>query len=155
MKFSLIDRIERLEEGRYICGVKSVSLSEEYLADHFPTFPVLPGVLMLQAMVEASSWLVRVTQNFANSIVVLKEAKNVSFGSFVMPAERIEVVSEAIKIEDKESSFKANCLLSGQSIVKARLILEHYNLADRYPTWADQDRLIVERLRRNLRLIWR
>ena len=48
MKFNLIDRIEQISDER-IVAVKYVSLAEEYLADHFPTFPVLPGVMMLEA----------------------------------------------------------------------------------------------------------
>ncbi|MHC4677202.1 MAG: hypothetical protein ACYTEK_00745 [Planctomycetota bacterium] len=43
MRFILIDKVVSLEPGRRIKAVKNVSLSEEYLADHFPTFPVLPG----------------------------------------------------------------------------------------------------------------
>ncbi len=153
MKFALIDKIYEVDPGRKIRGSKSLSLAEEYLADHFPAFPVLPGVLMLQAMVELSSWLVRITQDFANSVVLLKEARNVSYGSFVLPGERIEVVSEAMKIEDKESSFKASCLLNNEPIVKARLILQHYNLAERYSGWDDQDKLLTEHLRRHLALL--
>ena len=48
MKFNLIDKVESLSADK-IVAVKYVSLAEEYLADHFPTFPVLPGVMMLEA----------------------------------------------------------------------------------------------------------
>ena len=61
MRFTLIDRILTLEPGRSITAIKNVSLAEEYLADHFPGFPVLPGVLMIAAMVPAVSWLLRKT----------------------------------------------------------------------------------------------
>ena len=53
MRFSLLDRVTAIEPGRSITAVKAVTLSEEYLADHFPRFPVLPGVLMLEAMLMA------------------------------------------------------------------------------------------------------
>ena len=59
MRFILVDRISELEAGRRIVAHKALSLAEEYLADHFPKFPVLPGVLMLEAMVQASAWLAR------------------------------------------------------------------------------------------------
>ncbi|MFQ5805392.1 MAG: beta-hydroxyacyl-ACP dehydratase, partial [Phycisphaerae bacterium] len=67
MKFVLVDRISELETGRRIVAHKALSLAEEYLGDHFPTFPVLPGVLMLEAMVQASAWLVREALDFAPS----------------------------------------------------------------------------------------
>ena len=52
MRFNLIDRITELNEGQSITAVKGLSLAEEYLKDHFPRFPVMPGVLMLEAMKE-------------------------------------------------------------------------------------------------------
>ena len=56
MKFNLVDQILEREENR-IVTIKQVSQAEEYLADHFPTFPILPGVMMLEAMVQAASAL--------------------------------------------------------------------------------------------------
>jgi hypothetical protein len=65
-----------------------VSLAEEYLADHFPTFPVLPGVMMLEAITQAAAWLLHRRSDFAKSMAVLKEARNVKYGTFVAPGRR-------------------------------------------------------------------
>src|SRR5690349_1993879 len=59
MRFTLIDRIVELEPGARIKAIKALSMAEEYLGDHFPKFPVLPGVLMLEALTQAGAWLVR------------------------------------------------------------------------------------------------
>ena len=56
MKFCLVDRIESIEPGKRIVCIKALSLAEEYLADHFPAFPVLPGVLMLEALTQSAAW---------------------------------------------------------------------------------------------------
>ena len=56
MKFLLLDRICSFEAGKQLTAVKNVSLAEEYLADHFPEFPVLPGVFMLEAATQAGAW---------------------------------------------------------------------------------------------------
>ena len=75
MRFCLLDRICSLEPDVEMTAVKNVSLAEEYLADHFPEFPVLPGVFMLEAATQAATWLVRISENYAHSMIVLQEAR--------------------------------------------------------------------------------
>lgn len=125
MKFGLIDRILELERGRRIVAVKAVSLSEEYLADHFPTFPVLPGVLMLEAMVQAAAWLVRDAQGFSHSLILLRSARNVTYKSFVRPGQvlRLEVVCR--RLAAAESEFDGIGYCDTAEMVKARFGLTH------------------------------
>src|SRR3954469_25490659 len=99
MKFNLLDKIEDLSDTR-IVAVKHVSLAEEYLADHFPTFPVLPGVMMLEALTQAAAWLLHRRSNFARSFAVLKEARNVKYGNFVAPGNALRVEVEYFKPTD-------------------------------------------------------
>jgi len=80
MRFTLLDRITSLEPGAKITAVKNLTMAEEYLGDHFPQFPVMPGVLMLEAMLEAGAWLVRAGEDFAHSMVMLRKANNVKYG---------------------------------------------------------------------------
>ena len=63
MHFSFVDRVLELQRGVKITTLKCLSMGEEYLADHFPRFPVMPGVLMLQAMTEASALLVSASED--------------------------------------------------------------------------------------------
>jgi 3-hydroxyacyl-[acyl-carrier-protein] dehydratase len=153
MKFILVDRIIALEPPKRIVAAKSLSLAEEYLADHFPTFPVLPGVLMLEAMVQSAAWLVRVTQGFSHSIIVLEEAKNISYKSFVPPGRTLVVTAEAVEIGDGSSEFKAFGRCEDEDIVKARLKLRHYNLAETDAGLADIDRRLVSDLRRKFEML--
>src|SRR5205814_8230332 len=106
MRFQLVDRILEVEPGRRICMVKHLTLGEEYLADHFPTFPVMPGVLMLETLVEAGAWLLRVTDDFRHSVIVLREARNVKYGSFMEPGRRMDVRVELVEQNDSSATFK-------------------------------------------------
>src|SRR4030043_677215 len=130
MRFILIDKIISLESGREIKTIKGLSLAEEYLADHFPTFPVLPGVLLLEGLIESASWLVRQSENFAHSMVLLEQARNVKYKSFLAPGAQIEYTVEAKTIEENISSFTGFGVSQDQRIVEARFGLRHFNLAD-------------------------
>ncbi|MCG8587528.1 MAG: beta-hydroxyacyl-ACP dehydratase [Pirellulales bacterium] len=130
MRFSLIDRILELEPNKHIRAVKTVALSEEYLADHFPKFPVLPGVMMIEAMTQTAAWLIRKSEDFANSVVMLKEARNVRYASFVEPGHTLTVTAEIVKQDERLTTFKANGKVGERSCVGARLVLERFNAAD-------------------------
>jgi 3-hydroxyacyl-[acyl-carrier-protein] dehydratase len=138
VKFNLIDKIETLTDDR-IVAVKYVSLAEEYLADHFPTFPVLPGVMMLEAATQAATWLLHRRNNFASAIVVLKEARNVKYGNFVAPGNHLRVDVEFNKPTDTGATFKVNGTVGETTAIAARIELAAFNLADKQPALANLD----------------
>jgi 3-hydroxyacyl-[acyl-carrier-protein] dehydratase len=142
VKFNLIDKIEEISDHR-IVGVKQVSLAEEYLADHFPTFPVLPGVLMLEAITQAAGWLLHRNQNFARSMAVLKEAKNVKYGNFVAPGSALRLEVDMISSTESGGTFKASATVDGKPAVSARVELAYFNVADQQPELAEIDRRLI------------
>jgi len=147
MRFTLIDRVTELEPGSRITAHKNLSLAEEYLADHFPGFPVMPGVLMLEAMTQASAWLIRASEDFAHSIVTLKEARNVKYASFVEPGEILTVTAEFQSQDDRDTKIKAQGSVDGRTTVSARLVLERYNLSNENLEKAEADEVVVKNLR--------
>lgn len=154
MRFSLIDRIEQLEPGVSITACKALSMAEEYLQDHFPGFPVMPGVLMLEAMTQAGAWLVRSSEDFAHSMVVLKEARSVKYGQFVEPGQTLRVTAEIVSQTDRETVLKARGMVDGQVTVTSRLVLERYNLAESQPRQARTDVLVKKDMRELFDLLY-
>lgn len=154
VKFSLIDRITELRPGESITAVKVLTLAEEYLADHFPRFPVMPGVMMLESLYQAAAWLVRKTDDFAFTMVVLREVRNVKFSSFVEPGQVLVVTATRIRQDGARTTLKAEGTVDGKTAVSARLVLESYNLADRYPTRAATDAYSKQRCRRQFDLLY-
>jgi 3-hydroxyacyl-[acyl-carrier-protein] dehydratase len=152
MKFNLLDKIEEISDTRLV-AVKHVSLAEEYLADHFPTFPVLPGVMMLEALTQAAGWLLHRRSGFAKSFAVLKEAKNVKYGNFVAPGNYLRVEVEYLKETDAGASFKAGGTVNGSVAVAARIELAYFNLGDKQPQLAELDARLIEHHRRRWALI--
>src|SRR5215210_5840674 len=133
MRFVLIDRILDMQPGRSLVAVKNLSLAEEYLADHFPGFPVMPGVLMLEALTQAGAWLIRETEDFAHSVIVLKSAKTIKYGSFVEPGRQLELRVDLLEHGPRETSFKGKGLIDDQVMVQGRFTLTRYNLRERNP----------------------
>ncbi len=97
MHFDLVDRVVDLGPGR-IVTVKLVSAGEEYLRDHFPEFPVLPGVLMLEAMVQAARRLVESEAGWDASAPprVLGRVRALKYGRFVRPGDTLRVTVERV-----------------------------------------------------------
>ncbi len=154
MRFNLVDRILEVTPGRSLRAIKNLTLAEEYLADHFPTFPVMPGVLMLQTLVEASAWLVRFTEDFKHSVIVLREAKNVKYGTFMDPGRQMQIRVELVSHDPVSATLKGRGEVDGASTVSASLTLHRYNLRDRSPAHAAADQRIVEHLRHQATLLW-
>ncbi|OPZ98092.1 MAG: 3-hydroxyacyl-(acyl-carrier-protein) dehydratase FabZ [Planctomycetes bacterium ADurb.Bin412] len=153
MRFILLDKVTELVPGKKISTVKALSLAEEYLADHFPQFPVLPGVLMIEALVQSAAMLVHVTQNFAHSMVVLQEARNVKYKSFVKPGNILQINLEAKSISQDSSSFVGEAHIEGQPMVEARIKLRHFNLQETDKGLADLDARIIKELQRRAQLV--
>jgi 3-hydroxyacyl-[acyl-carrier-protein] dehydratase len=104
MHFDLVDRVLERSDER-IVTIKQVSLAEEYLQDHFATFPVLPGVMMLEAMVQAARRLVE-GRAPAGMPLVLGKVRALKYGRFVKPGAALRVEVTLAKAEGDAFDFR-------------------------------------------------
>jgi 3-hydroxyacyl-[acyl-carrier-protein] dehydratase len=128
MHFRLVDRFLSLSDTSAV-AVKNVTAAEEYLQDHFPGFPVLPGVFMIEALTQAAR---AVLEKRGMPRMVLGEVKALRYGSFVRPGEalRVEVTLDKVR-EDGSVVFKAQGTVlrdgadpsAAETAVSGRLIL--------------------------------
>ena len=154
MRFLLIDRITELESQKSITALKNLSLAEEYLADHFPGFPVMPGVLMLETLVQAGGWLIRQSEDFAHSTIMLKEVRAIRYNNFVSPGNTLIVQMSVKKQVGTVWDFNGTGTVNGTSAVSAKLTLEAFNLSDRNPRLAETDDLRRQTYRDLFQQIW-
>lgn len=112
MHFALVDRVVEVDDERII-ALKAVSSAEEYLRDHFPTFPVLPGVLMIETLVQAARALVEHRRASRGDVegdrFVLGEVRALKFASFIRPGQTLRVeVSLVSRDDDGSYRFKGS-----------------------------------------------
>ncbi len=123
MKFILIDKIDSIEPGESIVTSKSLTLAEEYLGDHFPSFPIIPGVLMLEAMTQSGAWLLREMQDYANTVIYLKSVRNVRYSYFLRPGNTMRYTVKLSGIDETSATFKGTGLCGETKAVSATLEL--------------------------------
>ena len=149
MKYRQIDRILSLDPGRRITAERTLRAGEEYLQDHFPRFPVMPGVIMLEALHQAAVWMVRAGDQFESPLVLLREARSVKFGEFLAPGETLQITASTVSRDGPISTVKAVGEKRGRVTVSARLRLESCVTGD--PAWIGTDEDLRERLRNQFR----
>lgn len=151
MRFQLIDQILAWTPRRSLQAVKHLTLAEDYLVDHFPGFPVMPGVLMLETLVEAAAWLVRLTEDFRPTVITLREVKGAKYGTFMAPGHSMVVNVEVTGDYDEQGStvaFKGVGEKEGQQTVQARFVVSKRRLEGSGPEGKELDDRLVFHFRR-------
>jgi 3-hydroxyacyl-[acyl-carrier-protein] dehydratase len=133
MPFCLLDRITDLQPGQSITAVKHLRADEDYLRDHFPLFPVMPGVLMLETLFQASCQLIRASEDFGPTVIDLVEARNVKFADFLQPGETLTVQAEITKVSGQLVTLKAQGLKGEIVSVSAKLTVRKSRLYEDHP----------------------
>ncbi len=115
MRFCLIDSTLEQSDDR-IVAVKHVSEAEEYLQDHFPSFPILPGVMMIEAMAQAARRLL-VARDPSASRWVLGSVRALKYGAMVRPGDTLRLEVSLLGVTPEGAEFKGSgfALLAGSS----------------------------------------
>ena len=123
--FLFIDRVVEFEEGKKIVCVKNVSGNEPVFVGHFPDFAIMPGVLIIEAMAQASIILFKKSlptqQNDKNTVFLLASVNNARFTKPVFPGDQlfIEIIVE--KIVSKGAIVQATVKVEEKTVAKASL----------------------------------
>ncbi len=124
MRFLLVDRILRLEEGREAVVRKNVSNSEDYFADHFEGRPVMPGCLILEACDQAARLLLAKSADFA-CLPSLEQVVGAKLQHFVRPGDLLEIRVSVARHEAGAAAVQASAAVADRAVARASL---HYRL---------------------------
>jgi len=96
--FLLIDRVLNLESGKKITAVKNVTMNEPFFVGHFPNEPVMPGVLIVEAMAQAGAVILLSLEQFKGKIAYFGAINNAKFRGVVTPGDTLKIEVEITKI---------------------------------------------------------
>jgi len=113
MRFLFLDHILSYEKGKSAVGTKSVTMSEDFLADHFPSFPIMPGVLQVEAISQLTSWLIYVTKDFKVRGTIAGIDK-VKFKDPVKPGDQLTIEVQIISWDEEGVTFRGETKANGR-----------------------------------------
>jgi 3-hydroxyacyl-[acyl-carrier-protein] dehydratase len=121
----LVDRVLNVELGKTITAIKNVTANEEFFNGHFPHKPVMPGVLMIEAMAQTAAILSFMTMNVKpdeNSVVYFVGIDNARFKRPVEPGDQLKMDVEILRVSRGIWKYKAVASVDGKVAVEAELM---------------------------------
>ena len=126
--FLLVDRIVELEPDR-IVGIKNVTNTEPHFTGHFPDFPVMPGVLIVEAMAQAAGVLVLASiPDRASKLVLLVAIESARFRRPVVPGDTLRMEMAVVKRKASVAKFAGRATVDGQVVAEVEVMCK---LADK------------------------
>jgi 3-hydroxyacyl-[acyl-carrier-protein] dehydratase len=123
--FLLVDRVLELEPGRRIVAIKNVTINEPYFVGHFPHIPVMPGVLMIEALAQAAGVLSFETlgrRSDPNSVFYFVGIDGARFKRPVVPGDQLRLEVEILRFARSISKFRGVATVDGAVAAEAELM---------------------------------
>lgn len=119
--FLLIDRVVEIDGDRRAVGIKNVSLNEPFFQGHYPAQPIMPGVLILEAMAQLSGILLAQKLEHTGKVAVLLSMDEVKFRHPVVPGDQLVLEAETIRVKARTGHVRCRALVSDQVVTQAEI----------------------------------
>jgi UDP-3-O-[3-hydroxymyristoyl] N-acetylglucosamine deacetylase/3-hydroxyacyl-[acyl-carrier-protein] dehydratase len=126
--FLMVDRVVSMDSEMHCTGVKSVTINEPFFQGHFPSQPIMPGVLQLEAMAQVGSILLLNKPGNAGRIGYFMSADSVKFRKPVVPGDTLFIEVELTQLKRNVAKAKGRCLVNQEVVSEAELM---FGLVDR------------------------
>ncbi len=126
--FLLVDRIIELEEGHRAVGIKNVTVNEPFFQGHFPGLPIMPGVLILEAMAQVGAVIALKMPENEGKLVYFAGIDGVRFRKPVVPGDQLRIEVEALKMKGTIGKLKCAAKVDGEVVAEGEIL---FSLNDR------------------------
>lgn len=120
--FLLVDRIIEVEPMKRAVGIKNVTINEEFFQGHFPGKPIMPGVLLLEAMAQVGGIAMLMSEEFRGKLAVFAGMDRVKFRRPVVPGDQVRMVSEVIKMRGNMGKIWAEAFVDGDLVAEGEFL---------------------------------
>lgn len=123
MRFYFLDRITAIEPGKSIRGYKNVSMAEPYFTTHFPSYPVFPGVLIIEAMAQMAGILIESSpiEGGENKKALLSIVDRVKFKRLIRPGDRVDLAADLVILDEDGARAEVTAEVDGELVAQTRL----------------------------------
>jgi 3-hydroxyacyl-[acyl-carrier-protein] dehydratase len=152
MRFFLIDKITEWNVGSHAAGIKNVTMSEDFFNDHFPKYPVMPGVLILEALAQLSGLLLEasVEKETGRKIkALLSLVERAKFRQVARPGDTLELAARVLSLREEAGKVAVTARASGMTVAESEMMFVWTTLDD--PDLEAQRRRMLEFWMRDLR----
>lgn len=118
--FLMVDKVLKIE-GNRIVGVKNVTINEPFFQGHFPSHPIMPGVLQLEAMAQVAGILLLKNAELVNQVAYFMSAENVKWRKPVLPGDTLVIDVELTKMRGRIGKAKGACKVGGEVVSEAEV----------------------------------
>ncbi len=119
--FLMVDRILSIEEDNKIVGLKNISMNEPFFQGHYPDYPVMPGVLQIEAMAQVAGVLLLQKLEHTGKLALLVALDGVRLRRAVMPGDQLILEAEAARVRSRFAQVKARGLVNGEVCCEAEM----------------------------------
>lgn len=120
--FLLVDRVTEVVEGKSIKGYKNVTINDQFFQGHFPEKPIMPGVLILEALAQLGAVSILSMDEFKGKIPMFAGADKVKWRKPVLPGDRLDLSCEIIKLRGPIGIGKAVATVEGKKVCEAEIM---------------------------------
>lgn len=120
--FLLVDRIIELEPMKRAVGIKNVTMNEQFFQGHFPGKPIMPGVLLLEAMAQVGGVAMLYPEEYRGKIAYFVGMDRVKFRKMVVPGDQVRMVAEIIKVRSSMGKIWAQAFVDEQLMAEGEFL---------------------------------